>query len=314
MLLTLLASVAIAYESDTLTDRHVELPDVTHILDRRTQDILDDAIAWTNRRTGCEADLERTRRLLARAIHVRTANNELVGDRGGLRAFGFDRYSAWIEKGGAARRSFDDRRDIFGSATVREAPLLKWAGVCSTVRVHDVLLGTDKLDHFFEEGHKAWKKSEYGEDLDAAIAWATETENTIYGLKTSDTFSWADLRADFDGLHFYDTLLDDGSVAVLGPDGCVVAGAPFTWADWVTWEYDEVLNPSVHTPSAQMGITRHLELNREAYCSSYRIWGEGYSEHLARVLATRPIYASDEAPPRSDPYQLDQLCGPASGT
>lgn len=305
----LLALSASAYESDTLTDRHLALPDVTDALDARVQEIIDRAIVSTNRRTGCDGDAAVARDLLARAIHRETATDELVLDRGGLRAFGFDRYSAWIEKGGVARRDFTDRRDIFGTTSGAEAPLLRWAGVASTVRVNDVLLGTDKLDHFFEEGYDAWRRSRDGADEARAIAWATMTENTRYGLKTSETFSFGDLKADFDGMRFYASLATPGAVVELGADGCVTRGRPFTWRDWVTWEYDEVLNPSVHTASAQRGVDRHLATHREAYCASYAVWGgPDHEEHLEQVLASHPVYVSDEAPPRTDPYGLGDLC------
>lgn len=312
-MLVLLLGLADAYESDTLTNRDDALPDVTEALDARVDEVVAAAIAHTNEKLGCGADVDRTRDLLARAIHVELSANEFVGDRGGLRAFGFDRYSAWIEKGAVPRRDFTERVDLFASTTVREAPLLKWAGVCSTVKVNGVLVGTDKLDHFFEEGYNAWRRSGRGEDFERAVEWATRTENTKYGLDSSETFSWGDLRADYDGMMFYDSLLEPGSVAVLDARGCVVPGEAFTWSDWITWEYDEVLNPPVYTPSTQRGVDRHLALNRDQYCAEYAVWGgEDYQDHLVEVLGSSPEYASDEAPVRYDPYALDELCESAA--
>lgn len=308
-MLALSLAAALAYESDTLTDRDQPLPDVTDALDQWVNDVIEEAIVDTNERTGCVEDPERTHLLLARAIHERTAPDQLVHDRGGLRAYGFDQLSAWIEQGGVPARRFDDRRDILGSLTVREAPLLVWAGVCATVRVNDQLVGTDKLDHFFEEGFAAWRRSRYGEDLEEAVAWATRTENGRYGLGTSEAFSFGDLRADADGMSFYDELLGPDGVAAVGPAGCLVPNRRFTWRDWVTWEYDEVLNPPVYTPSAQRGVTRHLETHRDAYCASYARWGSAeYEAHIAQVVQVTPWYAGPESPPRSDPYQLPALC------
>lgn len=309
MWLLLLGASALAYESDTLTDRHLELVDVTDLLDARVNEVILESIEATNERTGCDGDVERAHRLLARAIHVRTSANELVADRGGLRAFGFDRYSAWIENGGVPHRDFNDRRDIFGTLTFKEAPLLCWAGVCSTVNVSGLFVGTDKLDHFFEEGYNAWRRADYGLDPYRAIDWATRTENGKYGLESSEAFSYADLRADYDGMRFYHELLAPGGVAVMGEDACLDAAAPFAWGDWIDWSYDEVLNPPVYTPSAQIGVTRHLVENRDAYCGSYAIWGgPSYQAHLERVLSEPVPYATLEAPPRTDPYQLETLC------
>lgn len=309
MLVLQLAASALAYESDTLTDRHLPLPDVGPELDDRVDLVVLEAIVETNRRTQCNADPERVHRLLAREIHVRTATNELVNDRGGLRAFGFDRYSAWIEKGGVPRRSFDDRRDLFGAITFKESPLLVWAGVCSTVNVYGVLMGTDKLDHFFEEGYDAWRRARFGEEPDQALDWATKTENGKYGLKSSEAFSFGDLRADADGVAFYDNLIGPDGAAILGEDGCLRPGKPFSWDDWVDASYDEVLNPPVFTPSVQRAVTRHLELNRDQYCSSYARWGgPNYLAQLERTIAQLPAYAGPEAPTRTDPFRLEELC------
>lgn len=301
---------AFAYETDNLTGRHLPLEDVTVPLSGRVDEILAEAVDWTNERTKCAADEDQARRLLARAIHKRMATDELVPDRGGLRAFGFDRYSAWIEKGDLSRRSFEDRSDIFGGIRAREHWLLDWAGVCSTVLVDGVHVGTDKLDHFFEEGYDGWRRADYGAHPDKALDWATKTELTIYGLNTSATFSFGDLRADHDGYEFYDTLLEEGSVVRIGEGGCVTQVRPFDWAEWITWEYDEVLNPPVYTEVVQGGVTRRLEEQRDEYCASYRSWGgTEYEAHLARVLAAeRPDYVGADAPPRTDPYQLRALC------
>jgi hypothetical protein len=300
---------AFAYESDTLTDREQPLPDVTAALDARVNDVIAIAIADTNRRTGCDGDPERAQRLLAHHIHTAMSTNELVNDRGGLRAFGFDRYSAWIEKGAVPRRSFLDRSDVFGSLTFRESPLLSWAGVCSTVLVNGVLVGTDKLDHFFEEGYNAWRRARYGEEPEEAVLWATRTENGKYGLESSETFSFGDLRADSDGFEFYDTLVGSEGMAEVGADGCLQPAESFTWAVWVDEDYDEVLNPPVYTPSVQQGVTRHLYEHRDEYCASYAQWGgPEYEARLADVLNTSVDYVGSEAPPRTDPYRLDELC------
>lgn len=308
-------SSALAYESDTLTDRHLPLPDVTEALDDRVRAIIADAIAQTNRHTRCDAEPEVLHRQLAHAIHVRASANELVGQRGGLRALGFDAYSAWIEKGGAPHRAFDDRRDVLGSVTFRESPLLVWAGVCSTVSVNGVLVGTDKLDHFFEEGYDGWRHGQRGDRPQRTVDWLTRTENGRYGLKTSEAFSFGDLRADADGVRFYDTLLDPGGLVEVGEDGCLVQARPFRWADYVDAEYDEVLNPPVYTPEVQRAVTRHLQLNRDAYCASYAAWGgPDYSAQLARALQTRPAYVGPDAPLRTDPYHLDELCAGWSGS
>lgn len=306
----LLLPTALAYESDTLTDRDQPLPDVEQTLDERAEEVVLQSIAWTNQKTGCEASSEQTHRLLAKAINARVSPDELVTERKGFASFGFDRYSAWIEKGGVVHRSFPDRSDLYGDLTFTESPILKLAGVCSTVRVGDVLVGTDKFDHFFEEGYDGWRHAQYGAAPQRAIEWATHTELTTLGLETSLTFSYADLRADYDGMIFFDTLLDpERGVAAIGADGCLRPNHPFAWSDWVTWQYDEVLNPNVYTETAQDGVTRHLWEHRDQYCASYHKWaGPEYAARLEQVLSERPTYAALVAPERTDPLDLADLC------
>jgi hypothetical protein len=137
-----------------------------------------------------------------------------------------------------------------------------------------------------------------------------KTENGKYGLSTSEAFSFGDLRADDDGAAFYGSLLAPGGVAAVGADGCLAFAEPFTWRDWVNWEYDEVLNPPVYTPEVQAGVSRHLSTNREEYCASFREWaGPDFQQHMRSVISTLPEYATPEAPPRTDPYRLVELCG-----
>ncbi len=72
MLLSLLVlPAALAYEADTLTDRDQPLPDVSQTLDERVQEVVLEAIAWANTRSGCHETPEQMHRLLARAINVR---------------------------------------------------------------------------------------------------------------------------------------------------------------------------------------------------------------------------------------------------
>ncbi len=303
-------SAALGYETDNLTDRHLPLPDVTAQLDEEVNVQIAAAIEETNARTRCALPPEEAQRALAHAIYLRTAVNEVPVGRKGIASLGYDKYGAWIENAGIPRRSFTDRQDIFGSIKLMESPILKLAGVCSVVQIGDVQVGIDKLEHFFEEGYIGWQRAREGKRPGAQIRWATRTENTIYGLQTSQTFSYGDLRADYDGMVFYASLLDPWTgVARVGADGCLEVAEPFTWRRWVTWEYDEVLNPPVHTAVAQEALTRHLAARRDEYCASFRLWADDdYAAHLARVLATRPPYAGAKAPGRTDPYNLIALC------
>ncbi len=83
-----------------------------------------------------------------------------------------------------------------------------------TVNVHGYYFGTDKLDHFFQQGHKYFdlvaKKQAMGMTLEAAVAeavaYGVKQEHTYYGVLISGVYSNADLAANYAGMKFYQNL------------------------------------------------------------------------------------------------------------
>lgn len=308
------AASARAYETDQLTDRGQPLEDALPVANARMDVVLAEAADRVNARTSCQASPERTRKLLAEAIYERTSPKRLVWRRGLLRMAGFGRYSAWMETAPVTSRPFLERDDIFGELSFIESVILHTTGPCGTLRLGGVLLGTDKFDHFFSLGYSYWRLNERRGDPNAGVDYGTTTEIYYFGMLTSRTFSFADLRANADGARFYEGLLEADSVLQLGEDGCVVVAQPWDWRDWVDWEYDEVLNPSVYAPIVQWGITRTLGERREEVCADYATWGgPAYVAHLDAVLSSPvPPYVYGPSPARSDPFQLEALCNGAS--
>lgn len=83
-----------------------------------------------------------------------------------------------------------------------------------TVRLYGAEFGTDKLEHFFQQGHQYYeirnkavtKGSSVAEAEKKAIKWGQKTERTYYGLLVSGVYSNADLYANYAGMRFYDAL------------------------------------------------------------------------------------------------------------
>lgn len=313
MLLLLLP--ALAYETDQLTDRGVPLQDALDVANERMNTLLAEAVLRTNRETACEATQEDTRQSLARHIFRLTSRETYVEGRKGLEGFGYGAYSAWLETAAIDRRSFEDRHDIYGRVGVGDSLVLAEAGICSTVQLAGVLLGTDKLDHFLGEGYAYAQISGWGRRPERAIRWGTATELTFFGLMTSATFSFADLRANWDGYRFYTSLLAQDSVVTRNPNGCVELSRPFDWSDWIGPEYDELLNPPVYVDRVQEAVSVRLAEQRETYCRGFEEWGSGLPERtMAALDAPRP-YVGPAAPRRVDPFQLGALCtAPATAT
>lgn len=299
-----------AYETDQLTHRSRPLADAAPVADALADEVLATAIRHTNRRTGCRAGPDRTRRVLARQIYRHAARSRPIWSRGPFRMWGHGRYSALLETDTRVERfDFADRDDVFGGLSLRESVILHLAGPASTVQIAGVRVGTDKFDHFFQEGYRYFERSHWGAVPVLAVEWGTRTERTYFGTLTSRTFSFADLRANYDGYEFYAGLLREGSPIRRQDDGCVGQVRPWAWSAIVDWQYDEVLNPSVFAPIVQWGLQRRLDETRDQVCAEYRDWGgEPYRETLSRALHGTPSYLYGPYPTRGDPFQLDALC------
>jgi hypothetical protein len=81
-----------------------------------------------------------------------------------------------------------------------------------TVQIHGYYLGTDKMDHFFQQGHEyyqqvtqeqASKNTDMAAAIAAAVARGVKQEHTYYGTMVSGIYSNADLAANYAGMKFY---------------------------------------------------------------------------------------------------------------
>lgn len=302
---------AAAHEVDPLTGRGTPLPDAAPVANALLDGILADAAAATNRRLGCGAPAERTRRVLAAQVYRRTGPDELVWHEGFRRAFGHGRYSALLETDPRITRlDFPHREDLFGDISLRRSVILHTIGPASTVNLAGVWLGTDKVNHFFAEGYTYARKSDWGLDPARAYRWGTRTERTYYGKVTSKAFSWADLEANAAGFRFYTGLLEPGSVLGQDAAGCVVPVRSWDWAAVVAPSWDEAQNPPHYTRPVQEAISDVLEDRREEACAAWEaLGGEAYSARLEETLSTVPSVVVGRHPPRIDPFTLGALCG-----
>ncbi len=305
----LVVSLALAYETDQLTRRHEPLADARVIANAEVNRQLGAAIAETNTRLRCRGTKERTRRELATRIHARLASSAPVPHRQGLEGLGFGAYSAFLESGAVARRDFVDRSDIYGQLDATQSPAVAMAGVCSTIRLAGVRMGTDKPDHFFDQGYEYLRVSRWGAAPLLAVRWGTDSERGAYGLLTSNVFSFADLHANRRGFAFYDELLSRTSGMRRDRQGCVGAVAAFDWADWVDDGFDELLNPSTYGVSVGAAVRDQLALRRDELCAGYGRWGSDVERRRRRVQSLVRGDAGPGAPPPPGGGELAALCG-----
>ena len=86
--------------------------------------------------------------------------------------------------------------------------------ISPTIDLYGVQFGTDKLEHFFQQGYRyhnierdaAAKEDEPARAIERAVKWGQRSERTYYGLWVSGVYSNADLYANYAGMKFYDGL------------------------------------------------------------------------------------------------------------
>jgi hypothetical protein len=91
---------------------------------------------------------------------------------------------------------------------------IDYATLSPTVRLYDSEFGTDKIEHFLQQGYKYYSiyreeisnKKDDKEAEQAAVRWGKHTENTYFGLLVAGVYSNGDLYANFAGMKFYQGL------------------------------------------------------------------------------------------------------------
>jgi hypothetical protein len=130
-------------------------------------------------------------------------------------------------------------------------PFGKFVPVDPSVRVADIVFGTDKIAHFFTNGARyaqrflQEKAAGHSDDeaIDAAIALGVAEEAGMLGRWASGIFSFADLQANLRGLSWYRSLCEGAAPRLTLVDGRWRL-EPFSIADHVDPCWDEAFEPS----------------------------------------------------------------------
>jgi hypothetical protein len=140
---------------------------------------------------------------------------------------------------------------------------VNYATLSPTVKVNGVEFGTDKFDHFFQQGYRYYKiysaeiaKHKTPEQAaNKAVSWGKMTERTIYGYLVSGVYSNADLFANYAGMKFYLNLTQPVTIGTeTRPALLTLADGRWQIADasassemlkpFVAEQMNEALNPS----------------------------------------------------------------------
>jgi hypothetical protein len=241
-----------ASETDSFTARNHPIPDVADVLNARTNELLDAAIAEANAPPiwllGLERFLEPNGCNVARLYS--SINRQMGGPLvGNLEAFVNTSDSL-------AHRRLARRQSIYHAFRIFEAPSLggEEGRLAAVVNLGGILVGADKLGHFFSQGYSYFEKAFLqGKGLEAALDYGEWSERTYYGAMLTGVYSYADLAANLNGMRFWIHLLkehpdplgnDDRLPYVSCFQGHWIKNRPFDWRDYVDPAWDEAVNCS----------------------------------------------------------------------
>ena len=172
--------------------------------------------------------------------------------------------------------------------------------ISPTVRLYGTEFGTDKLDHFFQQGYKYYTIQKEAmvagltsdEAAKKAVKWGQKTERTYFGLLVSGVYSNADLSANYAGMKFYQGLtvpIRIGEREKAAP--VVLAGG--TWKvdeqnlhenllkPFIADHMNEALNPSSYRPTLVGSVRRAV---KKYACSE---WKSAYPDLTAASITDR---------------------------
>ncbi len=147
-------------------------------------------------------------------------------------------------------------RSIYRDFDFTESPTVTLTEQLAVLlRMGDVYVGSDKLGHFFTEGHSYYRRY-LEKDTTSALEYGELLESTFYGELTTGIFSYADLVANLNGLRFWNSILAkkpdpiDASREVKPLIGCRNGKwrrlRPFDWRNYIDPAWDEAINCNVY--------------------------------------------------------------------
>ena len=187
-------------------------------------------------------------------------------------------------------------------------------GVCPTVKVNGVLVGTDKLGHFFAQGNKYYRRWLKSRDEVRAAEQSASTERAIFGSGTTGVYSNGDLVSNYEGYRFFRALTEDdvipGKRALLRWDGeSWHVQEPFDWRDYVNPYWDEGIAISHYDRL----LYPHMRTRFLGYCDQYAQRPERFTLPANEEAELKRRYAGIGLVDTTE-LRLDRLCAEGGGS
>jgi hypothetical protein len=258
-----------AYEVDNFTDRNLLKKDSLEILDEKVNKILERAAIESRKELGLQCSFAQLRQEIIRWIRP---------DPAGQLEF-------WLEwTNQIDRTKIGIRKSIYQDISVIEGPILNLVGIGRSFLLNGVVVGSDKIGHFFMQGLAYYDSVKSGKPL-AEVLQTEHHEDGIWGLKATGVKSYADMATNYQGYRFWSELIH-GKNPYFKCDKKIgwVKVRKFTWKEYVNLAWDEAYNcsdfldsykPKIEAKLKQMGLTCPLdiskceELNKLEYAQYY---------------------------------------------
>lgn len=245
LLFFLFFSTAHAKETDNLTGRYRFLEDSTELLDQEMRKRL--------RELETEANEEKIPCSNPRGMRI--LFNKLNKGKNFIGSL-----ETWVEDNDKIPKRKATPENSIYKGVFKEAWFFDKIDLASTIKVNGVLVGTDKLGHFIDQGftyYSHYRKkeghSEY-QKIWTALSGSAGEEKGAFGGKSTGTISYADSFANYQGLLFYHRLTEGHQPYFRCTEGKWKLVQEFTFADYINEAWDEGINCSVIPDSAKIEI------------------------------------------------------------
>lgn len=293
LLLQLLAPLAArAQEVDSFTDRLfliAKLKDSTEPADRFVNELMAKLVLRLNERKPVD---EKGEAAVAATVFQSPISPELLSP-----------IEDWAKASADVQRYHLSFRGVFGGAVDYDDMYMAWyIGLSPTIRLAGVLVGLDKISHFFGQGWQYYQHDRVLAREQKALGQAArhdlvrklghDLEIRHLGFMNGGVYSYGDLAANWQGFVFYRRLIGTGreSHVIRTAPGRYALGTPFTFRDYVTDEFDEVLAPSLLSSERfflKVAVNFHQPSpsGNPSVCADYLADRARYLNRTGRVLA-----------------------------
>jgi len=218
-----------------------------------------------------------------------------------------DKLERWAMDSSDVERLVTPRREsIYAGHPIWATRVAALFGVGSSLKINDVLIGTDKVGHFLSQGRKFYRRMLKMQDESQAAEHSAYTERALFGQMTTGSYSNADLVANYEGYLFYRSLFEDniieGKPAILAWDvDHWFIHRPFDWSDHINDYWDEALNINHYDKL----LYPHMKTRFLTFCGDYLAAPQLFEVHDEDALKYR--YRHLQLRDTSD-LRLENLC------